>query len=142
LFVVSWLCVSLQPCLMAMEPGADAPMAMASGHSAHSSHAVDEASPDADADCGHCPPAACEVAMSCDVKMSSECQPDVQCSLDSRRAKLILEDVQYDLQPDIAATIAATTFAGHEIVPPGVRVTAYVPGLQPPLNLLNCIYLI
>lgn len=124
---------------MAMEPAADAPMAMASGHSAH---AADEASPDADADCGHCPPAACEVAMSCDVEMSSECQPDVQCSLDSRRAKLILKDVQYDLQPDIVATIATTTFAGHKTVPPGVHVTAYVPGYRPPLNLLNCIYLI
>ena len=142
LFVVSWLSVLLQPCLMAMEPGADAPMAMASGHSAHASHAVDEASPDADADCGHCPPAACEVAMSCDVEMSSECQPDAQCSLDSRRAKLNLKDVQYDLQPDIVATIATTTFAGHKTVPPGIRVTAFAPGYQAPLNLLHCIYLI
>ena len=139
LFVVSWLSVSLQPCLMAMESVADAPMAMESGHSAHT--AVED-SLDADADCGHCPPAACEVAMSCDVEMSSECQPDVRCSLDSRRTKLILKDVQYDLQPEIAATIATTTFAGHKTVPSGMRVTAYVPGYQPPLNLLNCIYLI
>lgn len=139
LFVVSWLSVSLQPCLMAMESGADAPMAMASGHS---THAADKASPDVDADCGHCPPAACEVAMSCDVEMSSECQPDVQCPLDSRRVRLILKDLQYDLQPDVAATIVTTTFAGQKTVPPGIRVATYVPGYQPPLNLLNCIYLI
>ena len=131
---------------MAMESGAAAPLAMASGHSAHSSHAADNTSSDAAADCGHCPPAACESAMSCDVEMSSECQPDVQCSLDSRRAKLILKDVQYDLQPDIVATLATTiganTFAGRKTVLPGIRVTAYVPGLQPPLNLLNCTFLI
>jgi hypothetical protein len=131
---------------MAMESGADAPLAMASDHSAHSSHAADKTSSDADADCGHCPPAACEAAMSCDVEMSSECQTDVQCSLDSRRARLILKDLQYDLQPDIVATlattIAATTFAGRKTVLSGICVTAYVPGYQPPLNLLHCIYLI
>lgn len=127
---------------MAMESAADASMAMASGHAGHSSHAADEASPDADADCGHCPPAACEVAMSCDVEMSPGCQPDVQCSLDSRRAKLIIKDVKYDLQPDIAATIATITFTGYKTAPPGIHVTAYVPGYQPSLNLLNCIYLI
>ena len=134
---------------MAMESGADAPLVMAADHSAHSghsSHAADKTRSDADADCGHCPPAACEAAMSCDVEMSSECQTDVQCSLDSRRARLILKDLQYDLQPDIAATlattIAATTFAGRKTLPPGIRATAYVPGYQPPRNLLHCIFLI
>ena len=142
LFVVSWLSVSLQPCLMAMESEADAAMTMESGHSAHASHSADAASPDADEDCGHCPPAACEVAMSCDVEMSSECQPDVQCSLDGRRAKLTLKDAQFDIPLGIAPAIADASFADHKILLPGIRVVATAPGYQPPLNLLNCVYLI
>lgn len=139
-FVVSWLSVSLQPCLMAMESGAT--MTMESGHAAHAMHDGEMTSADADGDCGHCPPAACEVDMSCDVEMSSECQTDVQCSLDSRRDKFKSEDAQDDLPPGIATTIVATPFADHKIVLPGIRVEAYVPGYQPPLNIFHCVYLI
>ena len=142
LFVVSWLSVSLQPCLMAMESDAGADMAMESGHSAHATHAVDAASPDTDAECGHCPPVACEVAMSCDVEMSVECQTDVQCSLDNRRDKLLLNDAQFDIPVSIPSAIADDQFADHKIVSPGIRVVAIAPGYQPPLNLLNCVYLI
>ncbi len=144
LFVVSWLSVSLQPCLMAMESdaGADMAMAMESGHSAHAAHAVDAASPDTDADCGHCPPVACEVAMSCDVEMSVECQTDVQCSLDNRRDKLLLNDAQFDIPVSITSAIADDQLADHKIAAPGIRVLAYAPGYQPLLNLLNCVYLI
>lgn len=140
LFVVSWLSVSLQPCLMAMESGAE--MAMESVQSAHAAHGADTASPDTGADCDHCPPAACVVDMSCNVEMSSECQPEVQCSLDSRRAKTILKDVQYDFPPGIAANIATAPLADHSILLPGIRAVAPAPGHQPPLNLLNCVFLI
>jgi hypothetical protein len=139
LFVVSWLSVSLQPCLMAMESDDGAAMDM---ESAHAGHAVDAASPDADADFGHCPPAACEAAMSCDVEMSAECQIDVQCSLDNRRDKLLLNDAQFDIPVSITSAIADDQFPDHKIVSPGIRVVATAPGYRPPLNLLNCVYLI
>jgi hypothetical protein len=125
LFVVSWLSVSLQPCLMAMESDAGA-----------------AASADADADCGHCPPVACEAVMSCDVEMSAECQTDVQCSLDNRRDKLPLNDAQFDIPVSITPAIADDQLADHKIAAPGIHVLAYAPGYQPPLNLLNCVYLI
>ena len=125
---------------MAMESGAT--MSMESGHAAHATHDGEMTSADADGDCGHCPPVACEVDMSCDVEMSSECQPDAQCNLDNRRDKLKLEDVQDNLPPGIAATIAATLFANHNIVLPGIRAVAHAPGYQPPLNILHCVYLI
>jgi hypothetical protein len=141
-FVVSWLSISLQPCLMAMESEANTAMALDSGHSAHASHSADVASPDADEDCGHCPPAACEAAMSCDVEMSSECRPDAQCSLDGRRAKLTLKDAQFDFPIGIAPAVANAPFADHNIMLPGIRVVAHAPGYQPPLNLFNCVYLI
>ncbi len=123
---------------MAMESGTD--MAMESGHVAHASHSTEKAGPDRD--CGHCPPAECATVMSCDVQISSACQPDVQGNLDSRRAKLILKDAQFDLPPGIARTITTTPFADHKIVPPGIYSVACLPGYQPPLNLLNCVYLI
>lgn len=125
---------------MAMESGAE--MAMQSGHGAHAGHGADTASPDTGADCDHCPPAACVVDMSCNVEMSSECQPEVQCSLDSRRDKTILKDVQHDFPPGIAANIATAPFAVHSILLPGIRAVAHAPGYRPPLNLLNCVYLI
>jgi hypothetical protein len=139
-FVVSWLSVSLQPCLMAME--SDDAMAMQTGHSAHAVHDEHAMSPGAETDCGHCPPAACEVEMSCDVEMSSECQTDVQCSLDSRRVKFLLKDAQYDPLPGIVAIAATPPFSEHRILPSPTRVAAYAPGYQLPLNLLNCVYLI
>ena len=126
---------------MAMESDAGAPtaIAMESGHSAHAGHAVGA---NADADCGHCPPAACEASMSCDVEMSAECQTDVQCSLDNRRDKLLLNDAQFDIPVSITSAIADDQLADHKIVSPGIRVVAIAPGYQPPLNLLNCVYLI
>lgn len=137
-FVVSWLGVSLQPCLMAMESGAA--MDMDSGHSAHVMH--DGETSDAGADCSHCPPAACQAVDSCGVAMSSSCQPDVQCSQDKRRVKVVLEDAPPDLPPGIVPPIVAAPLDAHRTVPPGIGLVACVPGYQPPLNLLNCVFLI
>jgi len=122
---------------MAMESGADTIMAMESGHAAHAA-----ASSDTDGDCGHCPPVACEVVMSCDVEMSSECRADLQCTLDNRRVKLTLNDAQYDFPPDIAPAITDASSIDPDIVAPGIHVVAYAPGYQAPLNILNCVYLI
>ncbi len=129
---------------MAMESDVGAPMAIAmeSGHSGHAGHAVDPASPDTDADCGHCPPVACEVAMSCNVEISAECRADMQCSLDNRRDKLLLKDAQFDIPVSITSAIADDQPADHNIVSPVIRIVAYAPGYQPPLNILNCVYLI
>ncbi|RLA33000.1 MAG: hypothetical protein DRR11_06665 [Gammaproteobacteria bacterium] len=139
-FVVSWLSVSLQPCLMAME--SEVATTMASDHAAHAMHDSVLTSPDADADCDHCPPAACDAVMSCDVKMSVECQADVQCSLDNRRDKLLLNDGQFDIPVSINSAIADDQLIDYKITSPRIRIVATAPGYQPPLNLLNCVYLI
>ncbi len=141
-FVLSWMSVLSLPCVMAMESNAGVNMAMESGHAAHAMNHGDATTPDVDTDCGHCPPAACEAVTSCDVEMSSGCQRDVECSLDSRRAKLILKDAQYDIPMGIAAPIAMSPFVNHKIVAPGNFSVACLPGNQSPLNLLNCVYLI
>ena len=141
-FVVSWMSVLLQPCLMAMESAEATTPVMESGYIDHAMHHGDTATQGAVADCDHCPPPACAAAMSCGAEMSSACQPDVQCSLDSRRDKLVLKDVQFDLQPGIAPTVAATPFADQFFALPDIRVAAFKPGYQSPLHLLNCVYLI
>jgi hypothetical protein len=141
-FVVSWMSVLLQPCLMAMESADATAPTMESGYINHAKHHGDAATPGTDADCDHCPPAACEAAMSCGAEMSSACELDVRCSLDNRRSKLVLKDVRFDLQPGIASTVIAAPLAEHYFASPRIRIAALKPGYQPPLNLLNCVYLI
>ena len=140
LFVVSWLSVWSQPCLMAMEAGAG--LTEESGHSAHVMHDEDSDSQGADAGCGHCSPAACESAGFFDEGMSAGCQPDVQYSLDSRRSKLVYKDSQYDPPAGIAPSIAAPAIANQEIISSSVSFVSRIPGSRRPLNLLNCVYLI
>jgi hypothetical protein len=139
-FVLSWLSVSLQPCLMAMEMAPDQAMTIETGHSDHAAHPT---SPDRmDADCEHCPPAVCAVAVSCDAAMSSACEPDVQYSPESRRTNLVLKDLPADPPVSIAPTIGIATSTDHNIVLPCVHASSHAPGVQPLLNLLNCVFLI
>ena len=139
-FVVSWLSVLSQPCLMAM--AAEAGLTEDSGHSTHVMHDEDMASQGAEAGCGHCSPAACESAGNFDEGMSAGCQLDVQYSLDSRRSKLVYKDSQNDPPAGIVPTIAAPAIANQEIEPPSISFVSCIPGYRRPLNLLNCVYLI
>jgi len=49
---------------------------------------------------------------------------------------------QFDIPLSITSAIADDQLTDHKIAAPGIRVLAYAPGYQPPLNLLNCVYLI
>lgn len=117
-------------------------MAMESGHSGHALHDGDTAGSTADTKCEHCPSAACDAARFCDVEISSACHADVPCGLDNRRDKLNLKDTHFQLPVSMAPTITATPFADHNKMPPGIAVASCLPGYQPPLNLLHCVYLI
>lgn len=125
---------------MTME--SDAAMAEESGHAAHVLHDGDMASPNDMADCEHCPPAMCEAAKSCAVEISSGCEPEVQCALDSRRGKLMVKNASSDLPLGMPPAIVAAPLAVHKMVPPGIEFVAYLPGNRSPLNLLNCVFLI
>jgi hypothetical protein len=142
-FVLSWLSVAVQPCLMAME--SDAGILVESGHSAHVMHDGHTANPDnveAGLDCEHCPPSACESSASCDIVMSSDCQPDVQCSLNNRRTDCSIQDAPTDPPDDITQVVDVAAFADMRKLPTGIEFLSFIPGDQPPLNLLNCVYLI
>jgi hypothetical protein len=139
--LLSWLSVSLQPCLMAMEHAPD--MAMESGHSEHATHVEDATDlVSLDADCGHCPPVNCKSIDSGDVVISPECQPDSYFSLDSRRVKYNLKNAQFDLPASIAPPVTVPAISANKSMPSVVDLFSAVPGNRPPLNLLNCVYLI
>jgi hypothetical protein len=127
---------------MTMESDGEMATAEDSGHAAHVLHDGDMASPGDAADCEHCPPTLCEAAASCDVDMSSGCQPEAQCSLDSRRSKLSIKNAPADLSLGMAPAVAAAPRAVHKMVPPGIGFAASLPGNRSPLNLLNCVFLI
>jgi len=127
---------------MTMESDGEMATAMDSGHAAHVLHGGDMASPDEMADCEHCPPTRCQPAESCAVEMSPGCQPEAQCSLDSRRSKLTVKNLPSDLPLGMAPAIVAAPLAVHNIVSPGIGFVSYLPGNRSPLNLLNCVFLI
>ena len=74
--------------------------------------------------------------------MSSICEPNVQFVPDGRRDNFTPKDAPQDLPASVAPAINSYSFASHEWMPPGIRIESFLPGYQPPLNLLNCIYLI
>lgn len=146
-FVLSWLSVSLQPCLMAMESGSDLATAVATapGHADHVVHDGHTAGPDVSvggAICENCPPMDCTAVAACSVEISSECIPDVPYNLDNRRDKIVLKDLPADPPVSISPGIGIATPADHDVVLSSVHVSSHTPGIQQPLNLLNCIYLI
>lgn len=129
---------------MAMESDSGIAMtvAMDSGHSAHAMHDRDMASEAAATDCEHCPPVYCETAASCSAGISAGCQTDVKFGLDSRRVKLLLEDAQFDVPATCGPTIGVPAIADHDSMPSDIGFASRLPGYHPPLNLLNCVYLI
>ena len=142
-FVLSWLSVAVQPCLMAMESGAGKHVDSShSAHVVHDAHTVNPDNAEAGLDCDHCPPAACESAASWDIAMSSACQPDVQSSPNNRRTECSLQDAPTEPPNDIIQVVDVAAFAEARKLPIGVELVSFVPGYQPPLNLLNCVYLI
>ena len=74
--------------------------------------------------------------------MSSVCDPNVQLAPDGRRVILTLKDSPQDLPFSVAPAINSFSYANHEWTPPGIKIESFLPGYQPPLNLLNCIYLV
>jgi len=145
-FVLSWLSVAVQPCLMAMESGAgnhvDSGHSGQSAHVTHDGHTANPDNADAVSDCEHCPPAACESAASWDIATSSACQPDVQSSPNNRRTECSIQDAPTDPPGDIVQVADVAAFAEARKLPTGIELLSFVPGYRPPLNLLNCVYLI
>jgi hypothetical protein len=138
LLAVAWMNASLQPCLMAMEiemPVDHQPMQ--SMQHAAPDHAQHDADHEPGTSCEHCPPA--HVDDSCDSALMAECAalPDFKHS--ARYADLELDDAFHAVAapcPDIRDTLEGDD---KGFLP--VRLSKFAPGVHPPLNLRNCVFL-
>lgn len=129
-FLIAWLNLSVQPCLMAMESPTGPTTEI--GHSSHSSHSIDE-------DCVHRPPAMDDGCDACATSVASACgiTPDLNFDARSKLPKfksastfvLITESsptVEFVLRNDLARSLDPANLS-------------YPSG--PPLNVRHCVFL-
>ena len=135
-FVLSWLSVSFQPCLMAMELAPE--MAMESVHDGHAGHA-DHAQDSSVEDCVHCDSAMNHDDGACDGALMSQCESSPEFNFDARYSKLIQKSVD-------ASTIASNFELLTTVFPARPQyqcpVAVPLPSQGPALNLQFCVFLI
>jgi len=133
MFVVAWLNLAVQPCVMAMESTPEPVVASAqSMHADHASHAPDH-------DCDHCPPALTDRANACASAVTSDCGSIVDYNYDGRNGQAELKNTPFYLAvADIA--IPADFIDSNSSPPPPEYAAFNYPG-EPPLNLRFCVFL-
>jgi hypothetical protein len=128
-FVVVCLNMALQPCAMAFGGGEN--------------------------DCVHCPPALIEDGSSHSMhhaddsdSMSTNCATGIsQCtvgddiSIDSRTSTIKVKDAPTDSVLAIAPAMPVLALAEYSPLLAQLCIRSYLPGEQPPLNVLYCVYL-
>ena len=145
-FVVAWMSATLQPCLMAMEM-ADPVDVTVAGEQAHSEQANKHA-------CPHCPPAFAG-AVSTDGTHDANNSSSTPCETyasncasveyfhhDGRVSKTKFNDSPSDVPLGIVQSVAVFPLAGSLPAFPDITYNSYLPGDQPLLNVLYCVYLI
>ncbi len=129
-FVVAWLNLAVQPCLMAMELAPEPEAATA--HSAHASHSDSH-------DCDHCPPAIDHKHQTCASCAASVCESTPDSNYDARNQLPKLKDISTyvaiaDPVPRLESGLRnepVQSFRCAELSWPG----------EPPLNLRYCVFL-
>jgi len=137
MFVLAWLNIATQPCLMAMEMVPDAPLAPA--HAVHSEHVKHMADASTSSDCGHCPPAIEHQEILCETGSASDCELFPGYNVDGRHFKPQLKDVFPPLalstiQSTPVCSLAVTPFSAHD------NKRLKFAG-DPPLNIRHCVFL-
>ena len=114
-FVLVWLNMALQPCVMAMgsEP---------------------------EPDCAHCPPAHSQEAPPCDVEVAPGCDYDSELNFDARTIRLEPNDAPTELPAAITSTALEWPEASG-IACPRPRPPTLADPSGPPLNIRFCVYL-
>ena len=129
-FVVTWLNLAAQPCLMAMELAPEPEPATA--QSAHSSHSDGH-------DCGHCPGAVNHDYHACASSAASTCGATPDYNYDARNQLLKLKDISTYVA--IADPVPRLEFdLRNEPVQSSHCADLSWPG-EPPLNLRYCVFL-
>lgn len=129
-FVVAWLNLAVQPCLMAMESAPEP--AVASGHSTHAGHSVEH-------DCDHCPPALSDHATACASSAAADCSSIPDYNNDGRNGASKLKDIPtFVAIADSAIPIEITT---QTISPPSSNCGVLHYPSEVPINIRFCVFL-
>lgn len=131
LFVVLWLNMALQPCVMAFGDANDhgCPGCPLPSTEDISSHSANEAG-DSDLNASMCAVGTSECALVDDINYSG------------RAISVSAEDAPGDMPVGIASSVDVNSPAEYSFARPGVGDTSFLPGASPPLHILYCVYLI
>jgi hypothetical protein len=140
-FVFTWLNVSAQPCMMAMEMVAEP--ASAPSHVRHAGHNMGQMAHDetgGEGGCGHCPPDGIGNHQGvCATSLSADCGNPPNANIDARELKFKLKDAPgmfaVSQAPPLAISFRPTSF----LAPPDCVRLRFADG--PALNLRYCVFL-
>lgn len=132
-FVLAWLNLAAQPCLMAMEVAPDA--IVDSVHAVHTDHAMHAP----DHDCDHCPPAIGSHAKACVSVAASDCSSAPDYYYDGRNGLSKLKDVPTFVAIAEFAVPVEFTILTPSPLPLDCAAVDH-PG-EPPLNIRFCVFL-
>lgn len=137
MFVIAWLNIAAQPCLMAMEMAPDA--APATEHAAHSGHADHMSDETYKTDCGHCPTNMIDQEVLCETGTAAGCEVFPGYNVDGRQFEKQLKDFPplllvsaIEWSPDFSVPVA--------LIPPQDHRRLKFAG-DPPLNIRHCVFL-
>jgi len=140
-FVLAWLNIAAQPCLMAMETAPEpAESAAHHAHNSHAAHMPDGAVGGAAVDgCGHCPAGASHDSAPCASGVSAGCENFSAGKTDGRKFELKLKDVAAKVPlPCLADSCALSR---PDIRLPLIAAERLKFAGDPPLNLRHCVFL-
>ena len=136
-FVLAWLNIATQPCLMAMEMAPN--VSLASEHAAHSGHGEHMSDEAASTDCGHCPTGISEQEVLCETGSASDCEIFPGYNVDGRQFKQLLKDIPPS--PALPALKSELDFSKPvTLFPPHDNKRLKFAG-DPPLNIRHCVFL-
>ena len=132
-FVVAWLNLAVQPCLMAMESMPES--VVVSGQSAHTEHA----SHSPDHNCDHCPPTSSDHAKVCASAAASDCGSIPDYNYDGRNGLSKLKDIPAYVA--IAEIVVPVEFTIPTSSQPPANCAAPKYPIEPPRNVRFCVFL-
>lgn len=137
MFVIAWLNIAAQPCLMAMEMAPDA--VPASEHAAHAGHADHMSDETNKTDCGHCPTNFINQEALCESGPATGCDVFPGYNVDGRQFEKPLKDFP---QPQFLSAIewSSDCTVPVTLIPPQDYRRLKFAG-DPPLNIRHCIFL-
>ena len=137
MFVLAWLNIATQPCLMAMEMTPEVtPAHEPAAHSGHAGHMSDETG---SADCGHCPPAMNDHEVLCETGLAAGCEIFPGYNVDGRQFKQQLKDIPPPLLPSAIGCSPGFSIPVTLGSPQDLKRLKFAD--DPPLIIRHCVFL-